>query len=1005
MSGSKAVVEWQNQGGNVGSSSDLFVHATRALRRGAAGLLMVLGLLLAAPAQAATERYEYDGLGRLIRVIDGANKLTEYEYDAAGNIRAVRTDGVAQPPTVSAIAPTALRRGSSSRVTLTGTQLATAALTADDAELSISKVSRTATSLSFDLAVSPLAGLGTSLLRLSSVAGTASIALQIRPALPVPTVAPLPIAISPSAGAAGFDLTLDHVDDESHQFALTVQREDIATVSPASLSITAGQLSARFSVRGLKGGNTELRLVSPTLGLLQVPIFVTINPEGISTARAALVGVELAQTAQPQPTFATLLGAPLVGVTLGGSPWLDTQPRYLSQGATQTLTILGEGLPADLSASIDPALGLSLGSLSVSPDGRQASLPVTVAANAATGLRSLTLQSGGVTLRPAVLGADDIDIVLPRPQILSVSPITLTAGSTVSEFVIRGRHLQDVTAVEVRGGAGLRLGSTLTLSPDGNSLTVGLQVLASAAPGPRVIVLSSPSGGSDEAPTAANTVTVYEDNSGWQAIQQLSAGLVGVELAQNAEPGGLATLSAAPLVGVTVGSVISDFSPRSIAKGDSLVLRLHGAGLQAVDALSLEPATGLTVGAVTPAADGLSVDVAVTAAGDAPLGLRRLRVTAAGTAIAFAAVQEPLLLVTPVVPVLESLDPPTAKPGSSIALTLRGRNFLNTQQVRVTPSAGVSVGTPNVNAEGSEATVSLIIAADAAKGPRTVTLLTAAGETSATPGPNNQLSIGDVQSTVSALMAPTVGVLLGDGPTGPGITALLPASLVGVELLQDSPPASSRELLLRAPATGVLLGAGVSGLSPAALLRGQSLELVVSGVALPTDASLQLQPSGQLDLQGTAQVSADGSSLRQTVVAKADALVQPYQLLVLDDIGKPIPTLGNAARLQLEVVAGLPDIVSIEPILARQGDVLVLRVRGTRLQGVQRVEAVPAGALVFGDTADIKPDGSELTIPVAVRSDAPTGAYTIRVFNLAGGSSTLATPANTFTVYVKEAAP
>lgn len=968
-------------------------------------MLMVLGLLLAGTAQAATERYEYDGLGRLIRVIDGANKLTEYEYDAAGNIRAVRTDGVAQPPTVSAITPTALRRGSSSRVTLTGTQLATAALTADDAELSISKVSRTATSLSFDLAVSPLAGLGTSLLRLSSVAGTASIALQIRPALPVPTVAPLPIAISPSAGAAGFDLTLDHVDDESHQFALTVQREDIATVSPASLSITAGQMSARFSVRGLKGGNTELRLVSPTLGLLQVPIFVTINPEGISTARAALVGVELAQTAQPQPTFATLLGAPLVGVTLGGSPWLDTQPRYLSQGATQTLTILGEGLPADLSASIEPAQGLSLGSLSVSPDGRQASLPVTVAANAATGLRSLALQSGGVTLRPAVLGADDIDIVLPRPQILSVAPITLTAGSTVSEFVIRGRHLQDVTAVEVRGSAGLRLGSTLSLSPDGNSLTVGLQVLASAAPGPRVIVLSSPSGGSDEAPTAANTVTVYEDNSGWQAIQQLSAGLVGVELAQNAEPGGLATLSAAPLVGVTVGSVISDFGPRSIAKGDSLVLRLHGAGLQAVDALSVEPATGLTVGAVTPAADGLSVDVAVTAAGDAPLGLRRLRVTAAGTVIAFAAAQEPLLLVTPVVPVLESLDPPTAKPGSSIALTLRGRNFLNTQQVRVTPSAGVSVGTPNVNAEGSEATVSLIIAADAAKGPRTVTLLTAAGETSATPGPNNQLSIGDVQSTVSALMAPTVGVLLGDGSTGSGINALLPASLVGVELLQDSPPASSRELLLRAPATGVLLGAGVSGLSPAALLRGQSLELVVSGVALPTDASLQLQPSGQLDLQGRPQVSADGSSLRQTVVAKADALVQPYQLLVLDDIGKPVPTVGSGVRLQLEVVAGLPDIVSIEPILARQGDVLVLRVRGSRLQGVQRVEAVPAGALVFGDTADIKSDGSELTIPVAVRTDAPTGAYTIRVFNRAGGSSTLATPANTFTVYVKEAAP
>ncbi|QPF71604.1 hypothetical protein G8A07_00795 [Roseateles sp. DAIF2] len=962
-------------------------------------------LLAAAPARAATERYEYDGLGRLIRVIDAANKLTEYQYDAAGNILAVRTDGVAQPPTVTSIAPTAIRRGSNVRVTLIGTQLATAALTADDPELGISRVGRTATSIAFDLAVSPTAQLGASPLRLSSAAGTASISLQIRPQLPAALVTPLPIAVSPSAGAAGFDLTMSHADDEAHQFALSVVRDDIATVSPASLSFAAGQTTARFAVRGLKGGNTELRLVSPTLGVLQVPIFVTINPEGISTARAALVGVELAQTPQPPAGIATLLGAPLVGVHLGASSlWLDTQPRYLAQGATQTLRILGEGLPADLSASIEPAQGLSLGTLSLSPDRKQADLPVTVDAGAVTGLRSLVLQSGGVNLRPVTLGADDIDIVLPRPQILSVAPITLTAGSTVAEFLIRGRNLQDVNGVEVRGAAGLRLGSTLTVSPDGSSLTVGLQVLASAAPGPRVLVLSSPSGLSDEAPSAANTVTVYEDNSGWQSVQQLSAGLVGVVLDKPAEPGGLSTLSAAPLVGVTIGSVLSEFGPRTIAKGESRTLVLRGEGLQGVDAVGIEPAIGLSIGAISAAPDGRSVSVAISAASDAPLGLRRLKVTAAGVALPFAAPEEPLLLVTPVLPVLESIDPPTAKPGSTIALTLRGRNFLNAQSVQVSPAAGIAIGSVNVDAEGSVATVSLIIDAGAAKGPRTVTLQTPAGSSSATPGPNNQLTLGDVASQVRDLQAAAVGVLLGEGGTTQPLAALLPAPLVGVQIEQVTLP-REQELQLRAANTGVVLGAGVLGLDPVAIQRGQSLELLVSGVALPPDASLQLLPAGALVLQGTAQVSPDGGSLRQTVQAKTDAPIQPYELVVLDELGKPIPVLGGRNRLQLELLAELPEIVSIEPILARQGDVIVLRVRGKHLQRVLRVEALPAGALVMGDTPSISGDGSELTIPVAVRADAPTGAYTIRVFNPIGGSSALASPANTFTVYVKEATP
>lgn len=961
-------------------------------------------LALVCTAHAAAERYEYDGLGRLIRVIDTSNKVTEYDYDAAGNIRAVRTDGSAQPPTVTGISPSAIRRGSSGRITLTGTQLATASLSADDPELSISRVSRSPTSISFDLLASPQANLGVSTFRLSSISGTATVSLQIRPAKPVPSVAPLPIAISPSAAAAGFDLSLDHADDESHQFSLTVVRTDVATVSPASLSIAAGQLSARFSVRGLTGGNTELRLVSPTLGTLQVPIFVTINPEGISSARAALVGVELARSPQPQPELSALIGAPLVGVTMGGSLWLDTQPRYLTLGATQTLNVTGEGLPADLMAVLSPAQGVSMGPVLVAPDGKQASVQVTVEANASTGLRSLELKSAGVSLRPAVLGADDIDVVLPRPQILSVAPISLTVGSTVSEFLIRGRNLQDVTSVEVRGATGLRLGSTLTISPDGSSLTVGLQVLPSAVTGPRVIVLGSPSGSSDEAPSATNTVTVYEDNSGWQNFQNLTAGVVGVELAQTSEPSTMSSLQAAPLVGVTLGSVISDITPLTIAKGDSRRLRILGAGLQPVDAVRVEPSTGLTLDAITPAADGLSVELTVTAAADAPLGLRRLTVTAGGVVVPYAAAQQPLLLVTPVLPVLDSLDPPTVKPGSTQTLVLRGRHFLNAQTVRATPADGLSLGAPESNAEGTELRVTLIVAPAAQRGSRTISVLTAAGETGLISGPNNQLVIGEPQYAVNGLTAALVGVQLAQVAPEPSVSAQLQATLIGVELAQN-PVQGQQDLFVRAPNAGVLLGSALVDLAPTGLLRGQTVELTLRGHALPDEASLRIVPPGGLTLQGSAQVSPDGSSLRQTVAVKADAPVQVYELQVLDELGKVITVLGGETSLQLHVAAALPEIVSIEPILARQGDVIVLRVRGLRLKGVDRVEALPAGALQMGDTSSVNAEGTELTIPVAVRPDAVTGAYTIRVFNRAGGSSSLASPANTFTVYVKEGSP
>ncbi|MBO9709878.1 MAG: RHS repeat protein [Caulobacter sp.] len=64
-------------------------------RRAAVGLALAMGIALAATgsASAATVKYGYDALGRLVTVDYGDGKVVTYTYDAAGNRTSVTTVG------------------------------------------------------------------------------------------------------------------------------------------------------------------------------------------------------------------------------------------------------------------------------------------------------------------------------------------------------------------------------------------------------------------------------------------------------------------------------------------------------------------------------------------------------------------------------------------------------------------------------------------------------------------------------------------------------------------------------------------------------------------------------------------------------------------------------------------------------------------------------------------------------------------------------------------------
>src|SRR2546428_13001147 len=100
-------------------------------------------------ADAGQERYDYDALGRLIRVIDEQGRVTEYVYDAAGNLLQVITGGTPQAPTVTAIPPTCPRRGETKQIQVKGIDLTGATVTVADAGLRLSHVSATSNLATF----------------------------------------------------------------------------------------------------------------------------------------------------------------------------------------------------------------------------------------------------------------------------------------------------------------------------------------------------------------------------------------------------------------------------------------------------------------------------------------------------------------------------------------------------------------------------------------------------------------------------------------------------------------------------------------------------------------------------------------------------------------------------------------------------------------------------------------------------------------------------------------
>ncbi len=952
-------------------------HGSRFARHIAWLLAMILSVAQLSLSHAGQESYDYDALGRLIRVIDEQGRVTQYTYDAAGNLLQVDTGATAQAPTITSITPAAIRRGQSLRIAIVGKGLTGVDIKVSDPGLNVSGVVATATQVSFTLTVSLTATLGPSLIRLANAAGTATTSITINPVLPTVLIDPSPLAIAPDNVARQITIRLSNPDNIDYTFALSTVNPTVASISPASVTIPAGQTLAQASITGKVLGLTTLTLTSPTLGTIQFPVFVTTEFAGLNTQYAAPVGVVLQSAAAPTTQQITPVVSRLLGVAVGNFIRAIAPATMVIGTGPNTLTISGVGLNAAQTVTAIPPDGLTLGPITVVPDGSALTVPVTVASSAPTVLRQIIVSdTTGKPFAVAAPSADRLLIALTAPQLDSITPLYAIPGSTVV-VTARGRNFQSTQAVTLTPSTGITVDASPVASPDGTLLTFAVGIAASAPVGPRTVVVTTPGGSSTAIASGSNTFTVV--NQIQNDVTPIVAQPVGVVL-QSATSATQPEFAFSPALGVSLGGVLTGLAPVSGQFGQSITLTLLGNQLQGVSSVQIVPNTGLTIGAPTVAANGTSIAVPVTIAANAPQTVRTVMAFAGTTLIQFAPASAALFTVTGLLPQLNSIDPLGLVVGApAVTLTMRGAN-LQGATVSLVPPDGITIGNPaTVDATGTTATVNISAAANAVTGPRAVVVTTTAGATSSVLSAANTITVTTQLAPPTLVFAPLLGVEVQPAITqistdvGPVVSTALRV------VLQDGTPPPPVTSLLASPSLGVAVGPVATGIVPTGFAPNATAALTVLGFALNGVTGITITPPTGVTV-GALTIAPDGSFVSAPLTIALGTPAGLYGVTLNTATGR-VPFTELSASVFM-TSAGVPQLISIAAPTTPDvsvGTTTLLTIHGSNFQNAVTVTASPPDGITFANTLTVDVTGATLTIEIAVSATAPTVPRVIQV--------------------------
>lgn len=919
---------------------------------------------------------------------------------AAGELTLPAAFAVVQPtPVVSAIAPDKVLVGSdATEIVVTGRNFAAASeVLVNAASLPTRMVS--ATELHADLPRQDQAG--TLQLQVRTPDGVTSgqyltsnsVNLVVeQPVPPAIGFEPTPIAMPPDSKPHEITLRLSRVDNRDHTLNLSISDPLKATVSPSSLTIAAGQTTARVAITPLAQGSVALRVQSATLGEASVPMFITPDFSGINTSHALAVGVFV----EGEPS----LGESYDGVVQGvvgvgvGSVLTSLAPSGWQAGTTQRIAVSGVAIPAGAQISVVPDTGLTLTLPQVAADGHQAEVDVQVAADAAVGPRRVVVRdANGSLLTFADASQAAVFVGAGLPRIESVSPMVMLRDSTMA-VTVRGRNLQNVR-LDLTPAAGVALDASPVISEDGTELTASFHVDSDAALGDRVLRATNAVGASTAVASSANTLRIV---SGFEATYRWDAPLVGVTVGVPEPVVSEITPVPTQSVGVVVGASVTAVSPRAAIIGNTVDVTVRGQGLQAVTSVTLVPADGLVVGTPTVNGDGSELVFSVQVAADAAANLRRLVLATASGPMAFADVNDGAFRVTMPAPALESVSPYLLQRGGAAqTITARGRYLDNATDVRVLPADGVTVIRPlTANADGTELTFSLQAAASAATGPRTVVVTTPAGDSSLAATAHNSVSVvAELGGTLPDVPAPLVGVMVGEAENV-AYEGTLAAALVGVSVEEPPPPVETVDTHAVGDAVGVLVGTLATAQSADGWLQGASGTLRIAGIGLQAVQSVQAMPAEGL-LFDAPSANADGSELSVAITVAQDAALGSRRLRLVTADGQVVWMPAQAAAFG---IGHVPSIDSIAPIVLNAGTSVEMTVRGKDLASVTGIRLTPASGIRLLAAPVWSQDASSeiLKFSLILDRDAATGSRVLQLIVPGGSTSATASPVNTFSV-------
>jgi hypothetical protein len=424
--------------------------------------------------------------------------------------------------------------------------------------------------------------------------------------------------------------------------------------------------------------------------------------------------------------------------------------------------------------------------------------------------------------------------------------------------------------------------------------------------------------------------------------------------------------AASSLVGVAVGPLLTSVTPTGWTIGATQTFVIRGVAIPANVQIEVLPAAGVTIGAATVSPDGARIDVPITAATDAAVGLRRLIIKeASGAVIAYADAAKSQVYLSSGLPVIDSIAPIQAAHGSIANVTVRGKH-LQFATVRILPDSGIQIDSaPQVSVDGSVLTVSARIESDAVSGPRVVQIVTPAGETASVASATNTLHIvSSIQQAVTPIVSPTVGIVVGN------VGEVSEESTVGP---------------IHGPFVGVLVGSAAVKSSPRSVVIGTEAMITVQGQGLSAVTAVTMIPNNGVTL--TAPVAnAEGTQLTFTATVNSAAPLGNRRIVLSTATG--VIPFSDASESLFLVAAPTPELTAVAPQIIRAGaPAVTVNVKGRNFHNVTSVRVEPSLGLTVIGPINATSDGAELTFNLQADATVASGIRTIIVTTAGGVSS------------------